>query len=77
MYWPFKTTVKFTDGDGREQWLHYAVSADNSLEAREAIERRLFGQEVHGYTVEDVVAATVGEAAAFDLPPGCVQLLGA
>jgi hypothetical protein len=76
MYWPFKTTVKFTGNDGREQLLRYAVSADSSIEAREIIKRRLCGQEVHGYTVEDAVAATNGEAAVLALPDGCVQLLG-
>jgi len=76
MYWPFKTTVLFVDGDGQEHRLRYAVSADNVIEARSQLERRLLGQEVHGYTVESVTAATVGEAANLKLPAGCVQLMG-
>ncbi len=76
MNWPFKTTVKFIDIDGREQRLHYAVSADNDREAKSELERRLHGQEIHGYTVESVVAVTVAEAATLKLPAGCVQLLG-
>jgi hypothetical protein len=77
MNWPFKTTVKFVDLDGREQRLFYAVSADNDLEAKSELERRLHGQEIHAYTVESVVAVTVAEAARLKLPAGCVQLLGA
>jgi hypothetical protein len=76
MYWPFKTTVVFVDGNGREQRLSYAVSADNGIKAKSQLERRLLGQEVRGYRVESVVAATVGEAANLRLPAGCVQLLG-
>jgi hypothetical protein len=76
MYRPFKTTLKFVDTDGREQRLHYAVSADSDLEAKSEIERRLWGQEIHGYTVESVVAVTSAEAARLGLPAGCIQLLG-
>ena len=43
---------------------------------RVPLERRLLGQEVFGYTVEDVVAATGMEAAQLQLPEGCIQLLG-
>jgi hypothetical protein len=40
------------------------------------LERRLLGQEVFGYIVEQAVAATGQEAAQLKLPDGCVQLLG-
>jgi len=76
MYWPFKTTILFVDVDGCERRLRYAVSAGNVVEARSELERRLLGQEVDGYTVESVIAVTVGEAANLRLPAGCVQLLG-
>jgi hypothetical protein len=76
MYWPFKTTVKFVDDDGRVLRLQYAVSAANSLEAKGELERRFIGQEVFGYTIEKIKAATRQEAAAYNLPAGCVQLLG-
>ena len=75
MYWPFKTILKFVDGGGRVQRLCYAVSATSSDEAQDAIRSRLFAQEIFGFTVEQVVAATAGEAREFDLPKGCVQLL--
>ena len=75
MFWPFKTIIKFVDGSGREQRLCYAVSATSSDEAKDAIKNRLFAQEIFGFTVEKVVAATVGEAREIDLPTGCVQLL--
>ncbi len=76
MYRPFKTTVKFTGHDGRETRLQYLVSADNSVEAKCELEHRFLGQEVFGYTIEKVVAASEQEAATFKLPAGCVQLLG-
>ena len=76
MYWPFKTTVKFATYDAQEICLEYLVSAKSSIEAKSELERRLLGQEVFGYIVEKVVAATKQEAAIFRLPSGCVQLLG-
>lgn len=75
MFWPFKTIIKFVDGSGREQRLCYAVSATSSDEAQDAIRHRLMAHEIFGFTVEQVVAATVGEAREIDLPRGCVQLL--
>jgi hypothetical protein len=45
-------------------------------EAKVELQRRLLGQEVFGYTVEDIVAATGKEAAQLNLPDDCVQLLG-
>jgi hypothetical protein len=76
MYWPFKTTVVFLDRNGGKQRLRYAVSAGDVIEAKCELERRLLGQEVHGYTVESVIAATVGEAAKLSLPDRCIQLMG-
>jgi hypothetical protein len=75
MYRPFKTTVKFATDDAQVR-LEYLVSAKSSTEAKSELERRLLGQEVFGYIVEKVVAATKQEAAFFRLPSGCVQLLG-
>jgi hypothetical protein len=56
--------------------LEYLVSAKSSIDAKSELERRLLSQEVFGYIVEKVVAATKQEAAIFRLPSGCVQLLG-
>jgi hypothetical protein len=75
VFWPLKTIIKFVDGNGREQRLCYAVSARSSDDAQDAIKSRLFAHEIFGFTVEQVVAATVGEAREIDLPTGCVQLL--
>jgi hypothetical protein len=74
MYWPFKTTVKFVDNDGRALRLQYAVSAANSVEAKGELERRFLGQEVFGYTIEKIKAATRQKAAAYNLPAGCVHI---
>ena len=76
MQWPFKTTIKFAGRDGYVVRLQYAVSAMSERDAKQELERRLLGQEVFGYTVEDVVAATGMEAAQLQLPEGCIQLLG-
>jgi hypothetical protein len=76
MQWPFKTTVRFAAADGNVVRLQYAVSAMSGSEAKIELEGRLLGQEVFGYVVEEVVAATGQEAAQLKLPDGCVQLLG-
>jgi hypothetical protein len=76
MQWPFKTTVKFEGRDGHVVRLQYAVCAMSESEAKVELQRRLLGQEVFGYTVEDIVAATGKEAAQLNLPDDCVQLLG-
>ena len=76
MQWPFKTTIKFAGRDGNVVRLQYAVSAMSERDAKQELERRLLGQEVFGYTVEDVVAATGMEAEQLQLPEGCIQLLG-
>ena len=76
MQWPFKTTVRFAADDGNVVRLQYAVSATSGSEAKGELERRLLGQEVFGYVIEDTVAATGQEAAQLNLPNGCIQLLG-
>ncbi|HEY7244579.1 MAG TPA: hypothetical protein VH678_11940 [Xanthobacteraceae bacterium] len=76
MQWPFKTTVSFAARDGSVVRLRYAVSAISGSEAKIELERRLLGQEVFGYVIEEVVAATGQEAAQLKLPEDCVQLLG-
>ena len=76
MQWPFKTTVRLAGRDGNVVRLRYAVSATSGSEAKMELERRLLGQEVFGYIVEQAVAATGQEAAQLKLPDGCVQLLG-
>jgi hypothetical protein len=76
MQWPFKTTVRFARNDGNIIRLQYAVSAMSETEAKRELELRLLGQEVFGYVVEDIVAATGKEAAQLKLPDNCIQLLG-
>ena len=75
MYWPFKTTVRFQSRDGMEARLDYLVSAGNMVEAKNELQRRFVDEEIIGYKVESVVAATKEEAAAFLLPAGCIMLL--
>jgi hypothetical protein len=76
MNWPYKTTVRFKNDHGREIRLTYAISAGDMIEAKCELERRFLSQEVFGYTIERIVAATKEEAAKFNLPAGCVVLLG-
>ena len=76
MYWPFKTTIAFRKDDGGELRLTYAVSAGDMIEAKCELERRLLDLGIFGYTIETIVAATNREADRFNLPAGCVQLLG-
>jgi hypothetical protein len=76
MQWPFRTTVKFGSDDCPTKRLQYVVAAHNAAAAKAELERRLFGQEVFGYRVENVVAVTGAEAAQLNLPDGCIMLLG-
>ena len=71
----FKTTIKFVSNDRQTRRLQYAVSAASAAAAKAELERRLLGQEVFGYQIENVVAATGAEAAQLNLPDGCVMLL--
>jgi hypothetical protein len=75
MQWPFKTTVSFVAPYGKVVRVQYAVSAMSAAEAQIELQNRLLGEEVFGYLVEDVVAATGQEAFQLQLPDNCVQLL--
>ncbi len=76
MLWPFKTTVRIEGIGGKAPRVHYIVSAADDREAKSEIERRLREQEIYGYAVESVIAATVIEAEGLNLPARCVQLVG-
>ena len=76
MFWPFLTTVKFKTQDGGVVRLHYAVSAIDRNHARSELKRRIMKQEIFGYAVEKVIAATSLEALALKLPERSVMLLG-
>ncbi len=76
MQWPFKTTISFAGCDGKVIRVQYAISAMSASEAKIELEQRLFDEEVFGYVVEEVVAATGQEAFQLKLPDNCVQLLG-
>jgi hypothetical protein len=76
MFWPFLTTVKFKTEDGGVVRLDYAVSAIDRNHAKSELKRRFLDQEVFGYVVEKVTAATSLEALALKLPERCVMLLG-
>jgi hypothetical protein len=75
MFWPFLTTVKFKTQDGGVVRLHYAVSAIDRNHAKSELKRRIMKQEVFGYAVEKVIAATSLEALALKLPERSVMLL--
>lgn len=75
MFWPFLTTVRFKSRNGSVVRLEYAVSAADRGHARSELERRFLEQEVFGYTIEKVTAATSLEAMSLDLPAECVILL--
>jgi hypothetical protein len=49
---------------------------DRSNHAKSELKRRFLDQEVFGYVVEKVTAATSLEALALKLPERCVMLLG-
>jgi hypothetical protein len=51
-------------------------SAGDMIEAKCELERRFQALGIFGYTIETIVAATNREADRFNLPAGCVQLLG-
>jgi hypothetical protein len=75
MHWPFKTTVRFVKNEQHTVRLQYAVAAESASQAKTELQRRFLQQEVFGYQIEDVVAATGIEAAQLNLPAGCVVLL--
>jgi hypothetical protein len=76
MSWPFLTTVKFENENGSVVRLEYAVSAIDHNRARSELSRRFLDQEVFGYEIEKVTAATRLEAMSLGLPERCVMLLG-
>ena len=76
MFRPFLTTVKFQNEDGVVVRFEYAVSATDRDHAKSELKRHLLDQEVFGYEVEKVTAATSLEAMALKLPERCVMLLG-
>jgi hypothetical protein len=76
MQWPFKTTISFAGPYGKVVRVLYAVSAVSASQAKTELEQRLSREEVFGYVVEEVVAATGREAFQLMLPENCVQLLG-
>ena len=55
--------------------LDYWVSATTSEEAERNLKHKLLNNEVFGYRVADVRAATKDEAEWINLPPNCVMLL--
>jgi hypothetical protein len=67
--------VKFVSEERQTTRLYYAVAADSAAAAKAELECRLLGQEVFGYQIENVEAATGAEAAQLNLPDGCVMLL--
>jgi hypothetical protein len=76
MQWPFKTTISFAGPHGKVVRVLYAGSAVSASQAKTELEQRLSREEVFGYVVEEVVAATGREAFQLMLPENCVQLLG-
>jgi hypothetical protein len=75
MHVPFVTTVSFAEPDGITVHLQYGVAADNELEARSELERRLINQEVYNYSISEVRRATSSEAASLNLAAGSIILL--
>jgi hypothetical protein len=55
--------------------IQYAVCADNVAAAKRKLLRRFTEQQVNGYEIEYVVAASGHEAARLNLPDDCVVLL--
>ena len=74
MQWPFKTTVRYVQ-EHKTVRIQYAVCADNIAAAKGQLLRRFTEQQLNGYEIEYVVAATGQEAARLNLPDDCVVLL--
>ena len=74
MQWPFKTTVRYVQ-EHKTLRIQYAVCADNVAAAQRELLRRFNEQQLNGYEIESVVAATGQEAARLNLPDDCVVLL--
>jgi hypothetical protein len=76
MYWPFVTTVAFDSQDGGVSRLEYAVSAVSSSDAAAELQRRFLNNELFGYRIESVIAATGEQERSLNLPPRCITLIG-
>ena len=74
MQWPFKTTVRYVQ-EHKTVRIQYAVCADNVTAAKRELLRRFTEQQMNGYEIEYVVAASGQEAARLNLPDDCVVLL--
>ena len=75
MHGTFLTTVRFQNDDSGVVRVEYAVAAKDTMEAKKELARRLMDHEVFGYTIENIVAASEGQAASLNLPARCVMLL--
>jgi len=71
MQWPFKTTVRYAQ-EHKTVRIQYAVCADN---VKRELLRRFTEQQMNGYDIEYVVAASGHEAARLNLPDDCIVLL--
>jgi hypothetical protein len=74
MQWPFKTTVRYAH-EYKTVRIQYAVCADNVAAAKRGLLRRFTEQQMNGYEIEYVVAASGQEAAQLDLPDDSIVLL--
>ena len=74
MQWPFKTTVRYAH-EYKTVRIQYAVCADNVAAAKRGLLRRFTEQQMNGYEIEYVVAASGQEAAQLNLPDDCIVLL--
>ena len=74
MQWPFKTTARYVQ-EHKTVRIQYAVCADNVAAARSELLRRFTEQQLNGYEIEYVVAATGQEAARLNLADNCVVLM--
>ena len=62
MQWPFKTTVRYAQ-EHKTVRIQYAVCADDVTAAKRELLRRFTEQQMNGYEIEYVVAASGQEAA--------------
>ena len=74
MQWPFKTTVRYAH-EYKTVRIQYAVCADNVAAAKRGLLRRFTEQQMNGYEIEYVKAASGQEAAQLNLPDDSIVLL--
>jgi hypothetical protein len=74
MQWPFKTTIRYVK-EHKTVRIQYAVCAENVAAAKRGPLRRFTEQQMNGYEIEYVVAASGQEAARLNLPDDCIVLL--